>query len=168
MAVTIDGTAFELPGDEFVGSKVVSYNSLLTALETAWTTYAPTWTNLTIGNGTVTALYRRIGKLVIVRVSIVFGSTTSVSGSVRFTLPVTRAAYAGTAGLTPIGLARMLDASVPVAREGMITSETTTTGTVIVYDASGTYLTGAALSSTVPFTWTTGDEINCSLQYEAA
>jgi hypothetical protein len=47
----------------------------------AWTTWAPTWTNVTVGNGTVIAKYAVVGKTVFFRVAIIFGTTTSISGT---------------------------------------------------------------------------------------
>lgn len=166
--VTIDNTAYSLPADEFTATKVTSYNTLLTAIQAAWTTYSPTWTNLSVGNGTVTARYRQIGTLVETRITIVFGSTTSISGAVSVSLPVTRATYAGTAGLTALGLARFFDTSGGAASEGAAMNVSTTTVRLQVWKSDGTYLTSADLSSTVPFTWATGDEINVQFSYEAA
>jgi len=133
-----------------------------------WPSWTPTWTNLTVGNGTVVAKYTQIGSTVFCRLSIVFGSTTSVSGSVSFSLPVNRAANAGTAGGTPQGLARLIDASPSATYEGSITNLSTSTSVIIVWDASSTYVKFALLSSTVPFTWATGDEIDAQFSYEAA
>lgn len=168
MSVTVDGTSYDLPADEFTATKVASYNSLLQALQNPFTAWVPTWTNLTVGNGTVTAKYRQIGKLVIVRLVIVFGSTTSISGAVSFTLPVTRAAYAGTAGVSPLGMARFFDASPGAGYEGVVVTPSTTTAKLHVWQASGTYTQAVDLSSTVPVTWTTSDEIHVQLSYEAA
>lgn len=53
-----------------------------------WTSWTPTWTNLTLGNGTQTAFYTQIGKTVFYRVQIVFGTTSSIAGATAFTLPV--------------------------------------------------------------------------------
>lgn len=166
-AVTVDGTSYTLPADELTAAKVASYNSLLTALQAAWTTWAPTWANLNATGATVTGRYRQIGKLVICRLVIVLSNATPISGSVTFTLPVTAASYPG-AVLAPLGQARLYDQSIPTTREGGVFWASTTTALIAVFDASGTYVTAAVLSSTVPFTWTTSDEISLSFMYEAA
>ena len=58
------------------------------------TTFTPTWTNITVGNGTSTGSYVQVGDLVFVRASLVFGSTTAVSSSAAgLTVPVTPAAF---------------------------------------------------------------------------
>ena len=133
-----------------------------------WVSWTPTWTNLTIGNGTAVAKFAKIGTLVFCRISLVFGSTTSISGSVSFSLPVTGATYAGTAGLTWLGGVRALDASVPAIFEGVIVNASTTTAAISFIDTSGTYAMRVLASSTVPFTWTTSDEIAGEFTYEAA
>lgn len=60
----------------------------LTGVQAAWDTYTPTWTNLTVGNGTVIARYLQIGKTVHVRISLTGGTTSSASGAVSVSLPV--------------------------------------------------------------------------------
>ena len=69
-----------------------------------WTSFIPSWTNLTVGNGTNSGAYTQIGKTVFLRINLLFGSTTSVSGDICFTHPVTSASYADT---TPLGVARL-------------------------------------------------------------
>lgn len=166
--ITIDNLAKDLPIDDYQEQKVVDYNAVFAAMQAAWSSWTPSWTNLTLGNGVAVAKFRQVGKLVFCRLSLVFGSTTSIAGSVSFSLPVTRAANAGTAGLTNQGIARFLDASTGDKRTGSVSNLSTTTSQLLVWDSSGTYVTGVALSSTVPFTWTTSDEIACQFEFEAA
>lgn len=137
------------------------------ALGGAWQSWTPTWTNLTVGNGTVTARYTQVGKTVKFRIGLVFGSTTSVSGSVSFSLPVTAVTYSGTVGLQPFGTGRILDAGT-ASYDGAVLYNSTTTANLRVYNAAGTYLGSTVFSSTVPFTWTTNDEFYYTGQYEAA
>jgi len=53
----------------------------------AWTTWSPTLTNLTLGNGTVTAKYFKRGKTLDYRFKFVLGSTSAVGTAPRFSLP---------------------------------------------------------------------------------
>lgn len=151
-----------------------SYNEAIQALAdafsggVAWSSWVPTWTGLTLGNGVVVAKYQRVGKLIVARLNIIFGTTTSVSGSIIFSLPVNRAAFAGSLGLTPIGHCRLFDTSAPATLEGVIISTTVGTALVGVHDSSGTYLVGVGTGTTTPFTWATGDEISLQIAYEAA
>jgi len=54
-----------------------------------FTSYTPTWTNATVGNGTVTAAYAESGNLITVFVKFTLGSTSSIGTGPRFSLPVT-------------------------------------------------------------------------------
>lgn len=134
----------------------------------AWPSWTPTWTNLTIGNAVVTAKYVQIGKLVLCRLDVVFGTTTSVSGDVRFSMPVTRATYGGTSGIAQLGVLSAYDVSVTTAVQGCVINISTTEAMIRIQTAGGTYVNLVALSSTVPFTWTTSDEIHTEFFYEAA
>lgn len=143
----------------------IVYGMLGTDSSYTWASWTPTWTNLTVGNGTVTAKYTQLGKTVIARVSVAFGSTTSIGGSVSFTLPVTAVAIA--AGSPHIGSAIYDDVGTNLYM-GVVYEGSTTSGVLRVGNAAATYTGTTVLSSTVPFTWTTSDAINLSLIYEAA
>lgn len=127
------------------------------AIGDAWTSYTPTATNLTIGNGTLSGGWMQAGKFTVVRISVTFGTTTTVSAAVSFALPATASAFdqaiagwlldssAGNTGRVPASGSIMASAS-----------------TVTVYSSGG------SLTSTVPFTWATGDKISLTGVYEAA
>ena len=173
-----DGVTYQLPADDSVAQKVPSYNAAIMALAggfttgAAWTSWTPTLTNIAIGTGGSAAnvgKYFRVGKLVVCRLSIILGTAgASVSGSVSFSLPVTRAANAGSAGGTAQGMARLFDTSAGTTYEASVCNLTTTTSVVIAWDASAAAVKQLVLSSTVPFTWAASDEINCQFWYEAA
>lgn len=140
-------------------------------LSDAWQAWTPTWVNLTIGNGTVVARYVRVGKLVFCRLSLVFGTTTAIAGSVTFSLPVTRKAYGGTAGLTSLTRARAYDVSADAYVElDLVNSSTTVMGLrALILTADSTLgPRPIELNTAIPFTWATGDEINSQFFYEAA
>lgn len=152
-----------------VNANMETLNDLLGGVGAiAWTSYAPTWTNLTVGNGTVVGKYYKFGSVVFCRVSIVFGTTTAVSGDIQFALPVTRATYAGTTGLTLHGLCRALDVSLSGVYDGVVNNTSTTSAGIQFLDASAAAVKRLIASSTVPFTWATGDEIAASFYFEAA
>ncbi len=147
------------------------YNAAMAIINSsvaAFSAWTPTWTNLTIGNGTVTAKYKQVGKLVFCRLSIVFGTTTSISGDVRFTLPVTRAAYGGSDNITSLGQSVCYDVSAGTVFDGNVTNYSTTTASLRVFNSAGTYLSSTPLSSIVPFTWANTDQLVCEFWYEAA
>lgn len=119
--------------------------------------WVPQFTNLTVGNGTLTAEYRISGNQLTFMYVLVWGNSTSISGAVSTTIPFTRRSY-GTSTRQSNGLVRFNDASPGAAYAGIVAMDTTSAG-VVAQNAGGTYLTQAALSSTVPFTWTTSDEL---------
>jgi hypothetical protein len=92
---------------------------------------------------------------------LVFGSTTSISGSVSFSAPLTQAAYA--AINAPIGLVRLFVTGTGYT--GICLATNTTTFLIAVNNSSTTYLTNSGLSSTVPATWATGDAIEVNGTY---
>jgi hypothetical protein len=126
----------------------------------AWTSYTPTWTGITQGNGTSTGAYARIGKTIHFWAKFVYGST-SVMGTTTVTpsLPVTKATNCP---LLLIAVAN--DAGTGAFPLFTIGND----GTLHLINASTTYAQAATFSTTAPFTWTTGDYINVNGTYEAA
>ena len=124
--------------------------------------YTPTFTNLTVGNGTVAFRFGRVQNFIHVHGKITFGSTSSVAGNVTFTLPVTAANQSDGQVL---GEARLDDAGITTVF-GLVIKATNTTGAIQAYNATTTYLTNTAFTATVPFTWSTGDVILVNFIYE--
>jgi hypothetical protein len=88
-ADTVARLAVGTNGYTLVADSSVSPTGLKWAAPNSFTSYTPTWTNLTVGNGTVTAASATNGDEVSVVVKIVFGTTTSVSGYIKYSLPAT-------------------------------------------------------------------------------
>lgn len=164
--VTIDGLLIKdslLPAGNIQPLNLVSG----TGSSWAWQSWSPTWTNLTLGNGSVTARYNQVGKTVHFSLNLVFGSTTSITGTPTFSLPVTSRALVGTDSAV-ICVGKYLDSGT-AAYEGLVMLNTTTTGQLQLANAGGTYVSFAGISSTTPMTWTTNDEIKfLNGTYEAA
>ena len=133
----------------------------------AWANWTPTLTNLTLGNGTRVARYAKIGTLIVVQFTFIFGTTSSISGDVSLTVPVT-----GSTTYTDlenyVGGVNLRDANGSRYQGRVSLTSTAGSFLVRVANASGTYLTDTALSSTVPFTWTTSDSLAFTAVYEAA
>lgn len=111
-----------------------------------WGAYTPSWTNLTVNNGTVSAAYRwELGKLCC-RGKLTFGSSTVITGDVSMALPDSRTG--DTYGST--GHAIILDNGT---RTYMAQSDVPENGTVINFVHSE----GGVITATSPMTWTTGD-----------
>ena len=58
-----------------------SFESLRKWINKPWTPYVPTLTNVTLGNGTVVAFYRKFGKTVFYRFHLTSGTTTAWSAA---------------------------------------------------------------------------------------
>lgn len=130
-----------------------TYDTLYQPINTTGT-FSPSWTNLTVGNGTVTGFYQQDGNVVNFHLEIVFGTTTSIAGSVSFSPPISHGTYPTN---SPIGIVRMQSGGVVYF--GALLTTASTTFVIVVNNASSTYLQNTALSSTIPGTWTTGDSI---------
>lgn len=131
----------------------------------AWTAYTPTWVGSTgshtLGNGTLTGSYVQVSKTVHFRVRLTIGSTTTYNaGTWRFGLPVTMVANFSGAG-DAIASATMYDLSL-ADRYARTVYSYSDTQVAVLSEA------GLAISSTVPFTWATGDTLSIVGTYEAA
>lgn len=139
---TYDGTSWNLDG----GS--------------GWVTFTPSWSGLTVSNGTSTGRYRYVdgGMWGVAQFSM--GSTSSMTGPVTLTLP--NSAEIDTTVLTPraLGIVEYNDSGT--VYRGFIGYSSTTVLDITVIGTSGTYATSVALSSTVPFTWATSDFLTVS------
>jgi hypothetical protein len=128
----------------------------------AHSSYTPTLTGFTPGNGTATGRYTQIGKLVWFEAQFTFGTTSAAAAAVpTLTLPVTANSTALTVSLTR-GL--FTDTGVQSYQATASITSTTTVGLVII-GASGAYTTP---STTTPFTWGNTDVLYASGLYAAA
>lgn len=137
------------------------------ALAGSWTTWTPTYSNFTIGNGTVTARYTQIGKLVVFYFNWVWGSTSSIDGANATISAPVEASSSYPDGDMPLGTARYQETGT-AARMGYVRLETTTTLRPVVNSATTTYVRDAGITSTVPFTWGNTDVMSLQGVYEAA
>jgi hypothetical protein len=134
----------------------------VTGLESAWTSYTPTWTavttNPTFGDTTLTAAYWRSGKTVHFRYKYLLGASFNQgSGAYSFTLPVTAAA----GSVDQPCLFDYFDTSAARHYIGLGTiSSTVVTRTRIE--------AGVTFGSSAPVVLGTGDFWVCSGTYEAA
>jgi len=132
----------------------------------AWSTWPPSWTNFTVGNGTLNyAKYTQVGKTVVLRLKFTLGSTSSVSGAITFSLPVNLNADYADDSHPLIHDVRIRDTGTAYFKGGAIVASSSTVS-LIAKTASGTYVGEAATSSTVPMTWTTNDAFSVGLIYE--
>lgn len=127
----------------------------------AWTPYTPSWTGVTVGNGTLDAAYRVLGKTLTGRVRLTLGSTSAVTGSVFVGLPpATPAGGSAYPTLSNLGNFTCFDTSASARRAGAL-FRSGSTAQLFLPD-------GTALSASSPWTWANGDHIFVSFTYEAA
>jgi hypothetical protein len=130
----------------------------------AKTSYTPTLTGFTQGNGTISGSYTQIGKWVWFEVAFTMGTTSAAASAIpTVTLPVTAAAASVNAALCR---AQFTDAGTAAYLAAARILTTTTCGAYII-GSSGILTTP---STTTPFTWTpaSGDNVYWSGVYEAA
>lgn len=128
-------------------------------------TFTPAFTNLTLGNGTATGRYTKVGRLVTVEVTVVWGSTTSASGSWFITnAPFTSA----NDGNWSWGFGNALDSGSFNYSAGVRITPNTTELRPVVFGAASSYLGWTSPTDTVPMTWATNDDLRFSIAYTAA
>ncbi|MFB6548669.1 hypothetical protein [Streptomyces sp. NPDC056405] len=141
-----------------------------------WSSWTPTWSTNTgsatpsFGNATIDCEYTQTGDMVICRVQITFGSTTSFGGGTgadnwRFSLPVTAAATSNAAGHFELSIS---------SDERWYSRARITTTSVFELETSSGRVDGATTTNTglvdaiTPATWANGDAIYGTLHYKAA
>ena len=153
--LTIGAGTLALPAGTTVGGNTISGT---------WANYTPTWTNFTVGNGNVVSRYAQIGKVVFVNIIVTLGSTSSVTGIILASLPVTGANTSNIGNYS----AGIYDATPFNIFMGTAFFNSTTQVGLKAQNSAGTYLVSAYTSATIPMTWTTSDAFQFNFNYEAA
>jgi hypothetical protein len=150
------------------GTILFSDSSTLTGLKWAgaWADWTPTWTNLTVGNGTYNLRrFCQIGKIVFWKVDFTFGSTTSITGSdIRFSLPIAAdlngGMYNGSGFVLDAGT-EVYDLQVEYTNADIYLRMRQT--------VAGGWVNGSrTITATSPFTWTTNDRFSINGWYGVA
>lgn len=149
---------------EALETKVAIGNTVLGVYQA----YTPTFTNASVGNGTLAAQYCRVNNFVHAFGSLTFGSTTTISSGAFFTLPVLSVtAEMGATGMV-LGTVSYITAAGAVTKGTLNGMSAASAATFWVITTSGTYEGQAGPSATIPFTWATGDIIRWNIMYKAA
>lgn len=132
-----------------------------TDLTAAWSSWTPTITNLTIGDGVIVGRTLQIGKLVFYDLRVTWGSTTSASGTQIVPAP----AQAAT-GVDPghIGSGMAFDTSSGFYYR-LITTFRADVSNIQILGADGG---STFVNATSPFAWANGDILAISGFYPAA
>ena len=161
-----DGTVYgiSVSGGKITSSSAFSTGVILpsalvagTGSSWTWQSWTPTWTNLTIGNATVTAQYIQTGQTVNFSLDITFGSTTSMGTAPIFTLPVNSVAPIS-GYFRPSGTSLMSVSTTGTVYYGYNYISSTTTCYIEVSEG---------ITPTAPFTWTTGSVLSVTGTYQA-
>lgn len=156
-AVTL--TASQTMTNKTLTSPVINGTLTGTAGFNAWTSFTPTFSNITTGNGSASGTYLSIGKTVHLRAILTFGTTTSVTGAIGFSFPVTPKSTSNFI----VGSVFMHDVGVQIYYGSLLPN-----GSVYTWKTDSTYLYYVQANVNVPFTWGSGDELSVTATYEAA
>ena len=126
--------------------------------------YTPTLTNLTIGNGTLTSSYCRVNNLIHFQGKILFGSTTSVTGSVQVTVPISISTTQSSQG-TALGTNTFYDSSVGTWFLGIASANVAARFYPSIQYTNASYAQFGNMNATTPMTWATGDYYTWNLIY---
>lgn len=126
----------------------------------AWISWSVTINNLTIGSGTITGAYCKIGKTTLLNVIVAFKNDSSIDGSMSLVLPV--ANKTGLALVTKIGDVVFYDANVGFIGGGLFSG-----GAIKILNASSTYGMWVATALNTPMTVVDGDFLTITASYEA-
>lgn len=152
-----------------IGDGIILPKALFTGTGSSWVwqAWTPTWVNVTVGNGSVTAKYTQIGKTIFAKLVFVLGSTSTIGTSPTFTLPVVAASFNFTRNIIGGFSAYDQSASYASAR-GDVRLDSATTAQAVLNLVSGSRIAVDPITATAPFTWTTTDEYVAVFSYEAA
>jgi len=146
-----------------ISNELASYNA-------AWTSFTPSWANLTVGDGTNEAVYAAIGRTVIIRFALTFGSTTTMTTpfiatpNFRSNIRTSPARVANHI----YGYASFRDNSLGVVYPLMVRYNGSNTFGFFALDASSTYATLTGMSATVPVAFAVNDILSGHIIYETA
>lgn len=161
-AVLANGVAVaDISTAQTVTNKTLSTGTLVGAATTdisgAWASYTPTLTNITLGSGTLTGRYMQVGKTVHFSASFTLGTGSAIGSSAALSLPVAPQ----NANFRLPFTAHYYDAGV-ANYAGIAIKDTPADNRITFIYNNG------ILTSTLPFTWGTGDAIFVTGTYEAA
>jgi len=162
MATTSGGIVYPVASD-FIAPLNTHLQNLAESTQTALDAivpapiveYTPTFSNLSIGNGTIFASYAKVGPIIVDEITIIFGSTTTLSGNLTIS-GMQPAQYKGTQ--MQVGNVVFVDVGGSFYY-GLAQQESSTSIAIYAQNTSSTFMTSSSLSATVPFTWAVNDRI---------
>jgi len=135
-------------------------DALTNKIPGTWEPWEPTYNNLIIGDGVVTANYAQLGNTVYGNYKLEFGTTTAISANPEISLPLP-----SEPGCTAVGQLKMVDISAGSRFRGAA-NVNVNVFCLHAFNSSGTYVTETTISDTIPFTWAIGDTLEFYFLYE--
>lgn len=143
------------------------------ALVGAWATYTPALTasssNPTLGTGSsATGSYCRIGRLIVGKIRIIFGTSGAAAGSGSYRVSLPAPANVSDVANPRIGQAQLYDASGNVAALPILYIPAAGTYFEMTYPAGWPTGTPTTVTNAAPWTWANNDAIEAYFAYQAA
>lgn len=123
--------------------------------------YTPTFGNVTIGNGKTHGKYQVFGEKIIQKAGLILGNSTSITGSVNLSALASPAALGTT--YEPMGDTAIRDTGTAMYRGPVYWVVSAFYPQAAL--SNGTYVSPVDITSTVPMTWTAGDELSINCLY---
>lgn len=128
--------------------------------------WIPSWTNVTVGNGTVDAWYRRSDGWCDCYLQFVLGSTSSITGAITISPPTNMHSAFSIVGE---GHTWIRDTSAATNYPALLIGASTSAVTVYTYNAAAAgSATTTATAGGSPMTWATGDTLYVGFRYRMA
>jgi hypothetical protein len=139
-------------------------DDLITAAPGVWANYVPVWSSSgtapAIGNGTISGRWVQIGKTVYVKISLLFGTTTTFgTGGYSLSLPAAASTSVGSVGA---GYLNDVSAGGGGHYNGIAVVRTVAPTVALILESSS----HAQVSAVGPITWANTDAWTFSLTYE--
>lgn len=126
--------------------------------------WTPTWTNLTVGNGTNGSRFSIRGRSVHMFLSFTFGSTSSMGSNPYVSMPVAKSS--NITNRAPMAYATLFAGTNNVPGWLWVDIADNTRMQLLYGNVVGTITTYSGCSATTPYTWTTGNTITAHGTYE--
>jgi hypothetical protein len=168
MATTTPNNGWAVPtSTDYVKDGATAIETLGDAIDASvgtglldWTAFTPTFTNLTLGNGTVSFAHCKIGKTVHIRYSVTLGSTSSVGTSAAFNLPFNNGGMP-----TTVYPSLFLDSGSAFYTGFVFLASNS--ANFYLQNTGGAYSTTGAVTAGTPFTWAVNDFMSGTFTYQA-